>query len=322
MAKQSNQKLRLLYINRILHELTDEFHGITLAQLSLELARYGICAERKTLYDDIECLRVFGVDVRVKRDSRVRYYLAEHELSPGNIRLLCDLTEKSSALSKKEKRDLEKRLLAFGGKYAHLQGYIFDNDADNVFEIDAMQNAELLYRAMQANKKISCRFFDWNIQKQRIIAGGGKTFTFSPWYADFSESLMFVVYDEETGFETIRADRMLDVKVLEDSRCGDNEFAEAVESGEIARLLDKELPQMMRFRTYSDMMNDVVDHFGLGITVISRGEDMIEFSAKAAADRTLFSWLFEQRGRVELISPDSARKAYYDLLELAIKSFK
>jgi len=153
MAKQSNQKLRLLYINRILHELTDEFHGITLAQLSSELTRYGIYAERKTLYDDIECLRVFGVDVRVKRDSRVRYYLSEHELSLAELQLLCDVTE-ASVLSKKEKRDLKKRLLAFGGKYAHLQSDLSSKDADDPFEIDAMHNAEIACRAMRANKKI------------------------------------------------------------------------------------------------------------------------------------------------------------------------
>ena len=157
MAKQSNQKLRLLYINRILHESTDEFHGITLAQLSSELARYGIYAERKTLYDDIECLRVFGVDVCVKRDSRVRYYVAERELSAAELHLLSDLLESSASLSHKEKSDLQKRIGAFGGKHRLLTSELLVADNDSSFEIGAMQNASIVCRAMSGNKKINCR---------------------------------------------------------------------------------------------------------------------------------------------------------------------
>ena len=68
MAKQSNQKLKLLYLLKILFEQTDENSGLTIPQMITELAKYNISAARKSLYDDIESLRVFGIDVKVKRD--------------------------------------------------------------------------------------------------------------------------------------------------------------------------------------------------------------------------------------------------------------
>ena len=53
MAKSGNQKQKLLYLYKILFENTDEEHPMTLADFIRELGRYGISAERKSLYADL-----------------------------------------------------------------------------------------------------------------------------------------------------------------------------------------------------------------------------------------------------------------------------
>ena len=63
MPKSINQKRRLLYLMQILLEQTDENHFLNLSQLMGLLAQHGIDAERKSLYDDMEQLRQFGIDV-------------------------------------------------------------------------------------------------------------------------------------------------------------------------------------------------------------------------------------------------------------------
>lgn len=60
MAKSGNQKGKLLYLAEIFHRETDEAHGLTLAELTERLAAYGVQAERKTLYADMEELRAAG----------------------------------------------------------------------------------------------------------------------------------------------------------------------------------------------------------------------------------------------------------------------
>ena len=49
MAKQSNQKLKLLYLVKILFEKTNEQTGLTITQLSAELAKYNISASPQRL---------------------------------------------------------------------------------------------------------------------------------------------------------------------------------------------------------------------------------------------------------------------------------
>ena len=67
MAKSPNQKLKLLYLYQILLQRTDEEHPITVPQLIGELDLRGIRAERKSVYDDLEALRLFGLDVQSRK---------------------------------------------------------------------------------------------------------------------------------------------------------------------------------------------------------------------------------------------------------------
>ena len=59
----NNQKLKLLYLVKIFTEDTDDQHALTLPQIVDKLHAYGVNAERKTLYQDFELLRDFGVDI-------------------------------------------------------------------------------------------------------------------------------------------------------------------------------------------------------------------------------------------------------------------
>ena len=52
--------MKLLYLLKILTEKSDETHCLSTQELISQLASYGIGAERKSIYDDIECLIHFG----------------------------------------------------------------------------------------------------------------------------------------------------------------------------------------------------------------------------------------------------------------------
>ena len=54
MAKGTNQKLKLVYLIKILLEQTDEEHSITMQEIMEALAAYDITAERKSIYSDLE----------------------------------------------------------------------------------------------------------------------------------------------------------------------------------------------------------------------------------------------------------------------------
>ena len=67
MAKSPNQKTKLLHLARMLLRQTDEDHPLTVPEIIERLAREDIKAERKSVYDDLEALRLFGLDVQSRK---------------------------------------------------------------------------------------------------------------------------------------------------------------------------------------------------------------------------------------------------------------
>ena len=75
MAKSYNQKVKILYLEKMLRE-SGEDRVVTMQEILTKLLECGIQAERKSIYDDIEALRSFGMDVKFRRGRPGGYYLA------------------------------------------------------------------------------------------------------------------------------------------------------------------------------------------------------------------------------------------------------
>ena len=91
MPKSSNQKLKLIYLMKILLERTDETHSITMPEMIDALAAYGISAERKSLYNDIENLRVYGLDIiGIQEDRTYSYHIGNRQFELAELKLLVD----------------------------------------------------------------------------------------------------------------------------------------------------------------------------------------------------------------------------------------
>ena len=66
MAKSCNQKGKILYLQKMLSETTSQ-KPVTMQEILAKLEEQGIRAERKSIYDDMETLRDFGMDIHYRR---------------------------------------------------------------------------------------------------------------------------------------------------------------------------------------------------------------------------------------------------------------
>ena len=179
MARHSNQKLKILYLYKILQEQTNELHGMTLTEISDELSKYGIESGRKSLYDDMEALRFFGLDICSARDRYVRYYVKDRMFGTAELKLISDLLEDCGALTEKKRKALFKKLRGAGAVFD--AGAFSDRCGRSAINEDLFNNIELICSAITDGKRMSFRCYEWNSRKQRIVTGGGETLTVSPW---------------------------------------------------------------------------------------------------------------------------------------------
>ena len=159
MAKSANQKLKLIYLIKILNEKTDENHCLSAQELITELAAYGICAERKSIYDDIECLKQIGCDI-VNNKSRTNggYYLASRDFELPELKLLLDAVQSSRFITQKKSRELISKIEKLAGPYdgKQLQRQVFV--AGRVKTENEMKD---LVKYLESNNKVN--------QKRRLI---------------------------------------------------------------------------------------------------------------------------------------------------------
>ena len=101
MAKSPNQKLKLLYLMKMLMEKTDETHQLSVVDMIRELDACGIAAERKTIYDDLEALRRFGLDIEQVKSKKTGYFIASREFELPEVKLLVDSVQSSKFITQK-----------------------------------------------------------------------------------------------------------------------------------------------------------------------------------------------------------------------------
>ena len=169
MAKSANQKMKLLYILKILTEKTDEAHCMSAQDIIGELASYGISAERKSIYDDIECLICFGYDiVNVKSRSGGGYYLASREFELPELKLLVDAVQASRFITQKKSRELIAKIEKLAGPYEgkQLQRQVFVAGRVKTENESIYYNVDRIHKAIQDNSPVAFTYLSWNIKKE------------------------------------------------------------------------------------------------------------------------------------------------------------
>ena len=117
MPRVFNQKIKILYLMRVFLERTDEEHPMSVKDLIIYLNSLGISAERKTIYDDIETLRNFGMDILNRREKPAGFYLASREFELPELKLLVDAVQSSRFITSGKSRQLIGKLESLASVY-------------------------------------------------------------------------------------------------------------------------------------------------------------------------------------------------------------
>ena len=145
----NRQKLKLLYLMRMLEEETDAEQGLTMSQILERLEAQGITAERKGIYRDIEALREFGLDVRTYQRAPVEYALERRDFAFHELLLLVDAVQSSRFLTQRKsdalvagvKRLATKRQRKLLDKRVHVEGRIKMQNESVFYSVDRIQEA-------------------------------------------------------------------------------------------------------------------------------------------------------------------------------------
>ena len=183
MARSSFQKLKLLHVRNYLLQNSDEEHPITVNQMIQYLESNGIAAERKSIYDDIEALRTFGMDIEECKRGRVfGYYVASRTFELPELKLLVDSVQSSKFITHKKTASLIKKIETLASVHSAqlLHRQVFVKNRIKTMNESIYYNVDEIHNGISNNRKIRFLYFEYNVAKERQYRHGGAYYVVSP----------------------------------------------------------------------------------------------------------------------------------------------
>lgn len=136
---------------KILLEKTDETHSITMPEIIAELKAYGVNAERKSIYSDLENLRLYGLDIiGEKEDKAFSYRIGNRQFELAELKLLVDSVQASKFITAKKSNQLIKKIEGLASKYeaAQLQRQVYTTERIKAGNENIYYNVDQIHSAI------------------------------------------------------------------------------------------------------------------------------------------------------------------------------
>ena len=328
MAKGSNQKLKLLYLLKMLEEKTDEENTMSINEMIAELDRYGISAERKSIYDDLEALKHYGLDIASRKSKTTEYFVASRLFELPELKLLVDAVQCSKFVTHKKSDQLIKKIesLASRNQAMSLHRQVYVSNRVKTINESIYYNVDSLHSAIAENKQVTFKYFDYDIKKEKVYRKNGDRYTVSPYGLSWDDENYYLVTfsHKYKDFTHYRVDRMSDIELCDSTRdpLPDNEqFNIAEYSKKVFNMFGGE-EVTVKLKFDNSLVNAVVDRFGKEIMIGKLGEDSFSIWIKVAVSSTFFAWLSQFGSKVKVLSPDTVIDQYKCHLSEILNQYK
>ena len=320
MPKSANQKLKLLYLMQLLLQKSDEAHTLSVQQMTDELAHYDIKVERKTLYDDMEALRRFGLDIVVARSKTTGYYIGNRDFELPELKLLVDSVQSSKFITEKKTLSLIKKIEGLANVYDAqlLQRQVYVRNRVKSMNESVYYNVDEISNAITQDKVIRFRYFDYGITKERKFRKDGAWYEISPLSLMWDDENYYMLgYDTEAErLKHYRVDKMTDISALDRPRDGKDEFARvdmSQYSKKVFGMFTGDV-QTVRMCFENRLVGAVIDRFGRDTMILTTDDTHFVVSVDVAVSPQFFAWVFGFGTAVEILSPENVRREYVQRL--------
>ena len=329
MSRGTNQKLKLIYLMKILLEKTDDEHSLTLAEILQELSRYDISAERKSIYADFESLRLYGIDIiSEQRNRTVYYHVGSRDFEIAELKLLVDAVQSSKFITEKKSRELIKKLEGFASKHEakELHRQVYVQGRIKTMNESIYYNVDKIHQAIGKNVQIKFQYYQWNVNKEMELRHNGAFYQISPWELMWDDENYYLVgYDSKAGMiKHFRVDKMLKISLLEDKREG-KEFFEKIDMAAYSKkrfgMFDGQ-EQTVKLECENHFAGVIIDRFGKDVSMRKIDDEHFVVNVEVAVSGQFIGWVIALGDGVKVVGPESVTDYINQEIDRLIKQYR
>jgi len=316
-------KLRPLYVAKILYDMTDEDHCLSTPEIiSILKEKYGVDGYRTTVASDIEALIEFGMEIETVKSSSNLYHLISREFDIPEIKLLIDAVESSKFITEKKSQKLVSKL---GNLVSQNQAEILKRNL--VPEGRIKPDNEYIYyivdainEAINSKKKISFKYYEYDITKKQKPRHNGEVYVFSPynlvWNGDYYYMVGFS--DKHNNISSFRLDR-----ISKQPNILDEDIVPMPKSFNLSDFINSSFRmfnsehQDVELICDNEVIDSIIDRFGDEIEIKTIDDKSFSITVNIAVSHIFYSWVFGFGGSVRINSPETVKEHYKELINNA-----
>ena len=322
---ENSQKIKLLKILDYLRTESSKEHPATTKQIISYLSSIGTTCDRRTLYKDMEMLIESGSDIiKTEYGRENAYYMDSQSLSLAELKIMIDCVQAANFITDSKTDELVKKILSMAGvrkqEIVRSNRIVYNNHKHTNEEI--YDNIEQIEYAIAQKKQISFYYFNLDYRCRRSYRKDKARYFADPIALVYSEDNYYLLaYSREKGKRVhYRVDRMdtmqiEDVPICDEAKVrkrSSNAYSEQIfkmyqgETVEITLVFDPELA------------NYIFDKFGEETKIMITADNRYQATLPIQTSPPFWGWLLQFAGKMEIVSPESALKQYYEQLRKAL----
>lgn len=322
MPKESNQKLKLLYLLKILYEESDDEHFISMQHLIERLSLYGINAERKSIYSDLSYLEQFGFDIISQKGKSAGYALASREFEMAELKHLVDSVQASKFITEKKADGLIKKLESLTSYHnaKKLRRQVYISQSVKSINETIYYNIDTLHEAINNKKKVAFKYFEYNLDKERILKNNGEDYIASPYSLTICDENYYLIShcQRHENFSNFRVDKMENIRILNEDITDYKSFTdEKIELSDYSKKLFSMFSgdiKEVKILCENSLVNAVIDRFGRGVLIRKENDTHFVATLKISQSPTFFAWVFTFGDKMKILSPPDTVKKFKDTI--------
>ncbi len=313
MAKQSGQKLKVLYVLDILRKYSDEEHPLNAAEIVRRLEEKGVSAERKSVYDDIAALEYYGCDI-IKADSpKVGWFIGSREFEVPEIFLLSDAVRSAKFISTKKTRELLSKLngLLSVNQAKRREKGVYFSVTDKSGNEEIYYNIDKITLAIEGARQIRIKYYQRKFDADRQVSRQFKEMTLNPYALCWQDDHYYLIgnHIKYDNLIHLRLDRIRAVEVLEAKARHFSEASDYTEFFDTGDYLDKLFGmysgenEKIELWCSASITEQLIDRFGENVFITEVADKGFCLNINAALSDALVTWIMNYGENIRVKKP-------------------
>lgn len=312
------KRVKTEYILKYLNRYSDSEHCVNSNTIIKYLKENGINCARKSVYDDINALNMFGYDISRGLSSNEGYFMAERPFETSEVRLMIDAVASAPFITEKKTQQLIDKLLDFLSVY---QRKTITSQISNGKRVK-FSNEQIYYvideinSAIAAKKRIEFDYYKYTIIDNKPTLEKQRRFQISPYALVWAHDNYYLVgnYDKYNNLSNYRLDRIKMVEILDKDARPYSEICNQETRLDVSDYAKKNIMMYsgeeveIELICNNELLDLMIDKFGTDVTFVNKMKNRFYIKAKVFFSDGLINWLFQYSDRIKILSPNKLKK--------------